>query len=305
MIRWITSRSGIRQLGWDLFVGTDGSPADEEATARLRPFDISLAWPYDAMKDVELLNRYRESDWRTVDNDWLQESAALALQLDKSINNTSLVLAFELVATGKVLLFVGDSELESWKSWQDLTFELPRGGGKIKATDLLARTVFYKVGHHGSGNATLRAALEAMVHPELVAAVPTDSDFATNKKHWDMPAAKLAPALRTQAKGRVLYADPGRNCVREENPVGLSKAAWQRFRDKSMKATRFVSTTCWRLSASSREACRRHHVATADPHRSPSSPSSARVAVLSSDTLCLLRFSTKVSSRLPFIVMMW
>ncbi len=216
------------------------SRSDEEIAAanRLRPFDLALAWPEDELLTHSgddqphplrsLARRYRDQDWRRIDNDWLQNAASLALQLDNSINNTSLVLAFELVASRKVLLFVGDSELESWKSWQSRVFEL-KDGTKVTADDLLARTVFYKVGHHGSGNATLRAGLAKMTSPELVAAVPTDTDFAKNKQGWDMPAAKLGPALQKQAKGRVLYADPGKNCLRADNPTGLSPATWNQF----------------------------------------------------------------------------
>lgn len=205
-----------------------------------RPFDLSLAWPEPDVLSArqahpigKLGRRYRAEPWRRIDNDWLQSAATLALQLDNSINNTSLVLAFELVASGRVLLFVGDSELESWKSWQGRAFQVKDGAEKktVTARDLLARTVFYKVGHHGSGNATLRAGLEAMTHADLVAAVPTDQKFAKDKQGWDMPAAKLAPALSAQARGRVLYADPGRTAIREDNPKGISAASWQQFTD--------------------------------------------------------------------------
>ena len=232
--------------GWAAAVmagANDSFDGSQMIADRLRPFDVSLAWPEqdvfqpstEAVKDArgkreavyDLVQRYRDVGWRRVDNDWLQSAASLALQLDKSINNTSLVLAFELAASGKVLLFAGDSELESWKSWQGRTFNVD--GKVIKAEDLLARTVFYKVGHHGSGNATLRAGLARMTSPDLVAAVPTDTDFARDKQGWDMPAAKLGPALKERAKGRVLYADPGKSSIRENNPEGISAERWKKF----------------------------------------------------------------------------
>lgn len=214
-------------------MGAAGGREETELAERLRPFDVSLAWPETEVlrgqEFGELGRRYREDAARRIDNDWLQSAASLALQLDNSINNTSLVLAFELVQSGKVLLFVGDSELESWKSWQNLVFTLA-DKSKVQAQDLLARTVFYKVGHHGSGNATLRAGLEAMTSPDLVAAVPTDSAFARDKQGWDMPAAKLGPALQERARGRVIYADPGQNPIREENPAKLDPPSWDLFR---------------------------------------------------------------------------
>jgi hypothetical protein len=68
--------------------------------------------------------------------------------------------------------------------------------------------VFYKVGHHGSHNATLKeGGLEAMTSPQLVAAIPVDQDFANNSKHWEMPAAALYKRLQERTRGRILRAD--------------------------------------------------------------------------------------------------
>ena len=49
--------------------------------------------------------------WRRIDDDWLGASGEFALQLDSYTNNTSLVLAFELVNTKKVLLFVAYAQI--------------------------------------------------------------------------------------------------------------------------------------------------------------------------------------------------
>ena len=95
---------------------------------------------------------------------------------------------------------------------------------------LLAHTVFYKVGHHGSGNATLRAGLEAMTSEDLVAAMPTDERFAREVKGWEMPAPKLLKALGEKTKGRILRADPGRDAIPTQKPESISRAAWDRFR---------------------------------------------------------------------------
>lgn len=71
--------------------------------------------------------------------------------MDTLTNNSSLVLAFELVQSKKVLLFVGDAQIGNWKSWFRVEFE----ASAVKARDLLSRTVLYKAGHHSSHNATL------------------------------------------------------------------------------------------------------------------------------------------------------
>ena len=61
---------------------------------------------------------------------------------------------------------------------------LDQGEDPILARDLLARTVLYKVGHHGSHNATLRAqGLELMTSAELTAMIPVDEEWAHARLH--------------------------------------------------------------------------------------------------------------------------
>ncbi|MDZ7639101.1 MAG: hypothetical protein U5J83_12775 [Bryobacterales bacterium] len=234
-----------------------GNPEELEFFDRHRPFDAARALPEeDVFREVQrkefprqellsaktdaatwsaklaLLRDYASEDWRRIDGDWLHSAASLALQLDRSINNTSLVLAFELVESGKVMLFVGDAELENWKSWQGLKFDVKdeSGGSRtVTAGELLERTVFYKVGHHGSGNATLRTALDRMKSPELVAAVPTDEIFAQDRKRWEMPAALLRPELHRKTRGRVLYATPSIAAIEQPEVGVLPEEAWKRF----------------------------------------------------------------------------
>lgn len=62
--------------------------------------------------------------------------------LDKAMNNTSVILMFEI--GGKKLLFPGDAQIENWE------YAL----GKPEIRRLLRDTTLYKVGHHGSRNAT-------------------------------------------------------------------------------------------------------------------------------------------------------
>ena len=49
----------------------------------------------------------RTPPWRRIDDDWLYSAETLALKLNTGINNTSLVLAFELPQSKKVLFFAG------------------------------------------------------------------------------------------------------------------------------------------------------------------------------------------------------
>lgn len=173
----------------------------------------------------------RENDWRRIDNDWLTGGSEMAMQLDSYTNNTSLVLAFELIAAGRVLLFPADAQVGNWLSWHDLTWKITDSKGKereITAADLLARTVFYKVGHHSSHNATVREhGLELMEREDLVAMIPVDRKVAMNKTPpWRMPADALYARLVEKTSGRALRADTG---WPEERPGGVSEKEWQRI----------------------------------------------------------------------------
>jgi hypothetical protein len=77
--------------------------------------------------------------------------------LDDELNNTSLILLFE-VGEGpdrKLLLFPGDAQIENW----EYVFEGPRAA---EWGALLSEVDVYKVGHHGSLNATPKASLWAL-----------------------------------------------------------------------------------------------------------------------------------------------
>jgi hypothetical protein len=144
--------------------------------------------------------------WRRIDHDWLGLSADLGIQLDKRTNNSSLVLAFEFTDSKRVMLFVGDAQVGNWLSWKDVNWKIE--DKTVSAHDLLARTVFYKVGHHGSHNATLKAkGLELMVSPDLSAFVPTNQVDAQNVDWGQMPFGTLLDDLRVRSHERVIRAD--------------------------------------------------------------------------------------------------
>jgi hypothetical protein len=200
----------------------------ESGADEVRPFDKFYCIPVDALSQpssasqvesnptVQFFDRYYfgkdstsispDQSWRRIDGDWLGASVEFALQLDSATNNTSLVLAIEHKKSGKVMLFAADAQVGNWLSWQDLEWKVE--GQKVKGPDLLKRTVFYKVGHHGSHNATLKAkGLELMTSDDLVAFIPVNHEMA-KKKHWgNMPLKQLCTALQEQTKGRVVRID--------------------------------------------------------------------------------------------------
>jgi hypothetical protein len=73
-----------------------------------------------------------------------REMLEIVRSLDKALNNTSVILLFQVGS--KKLLFPGDAQIENWQ------YALSQPGVK----KLLSTVDLYKVGHHGSRNATPR-----------------------------------------------------------------------------------------------------------------------------------------------------
>jgi hypothetical protein len=142
--------------------------------------------------------------WRRIDSDWLGGASDLALQLDSLTNNTSLVIAIELPG-GDVLLFAADAQVGNWLFWQDQSWTVD--SKTVTGPHLLKNAIFYKAGHHGSHNATLKAqGLEEMLRLR-VAMIPVDHAMALKKRWGKMPLDELVAALKERAKDVVLRID--------------------------------------------------------------------------------------------------
>ena len=151
----------------------------------------------------------RDQSWRCIASDWLRLSADLAMQLDAGINNTSLVLAFETTRREQrqVLLFAADAQIGSWLTWPALHWG--EGSTRVTGRDLLERTVYLKVSHHGSHNGTRKGdGLELMRHKDLAAFVPTNKHDAENKCKWrNFPFDPLLDVLGRKSQKRLIRAD--------------------------------------------------------------------------------------------------
>jgi hypothetical protein len=201
------------------------STNDEEALIVALSSIIDLRW---------------DSRWRNIEYDWLEPAAAFALQLDNKTNNTSLAFALEIgpPGEGKVLLFPGDAQVGNWLSWfgpvkvrgekkpSGAALEWKAGDRTITAEDLMRRTVVYKVGHHGSHNATLRtrddepSGVQLMTSKHLVALIPVD-EFVARKKagYGDMPQPDLVADLLRMTDGRVTRNDEDAIHPKKDAPV--------------------------------------------------------------------------------------
>jgi hypothetical protein len=194
------SSLGTRLQDLNLPDAPSASPMDQEGA--MQPGIREFFKKYYGLQGVA--EKEAGPDWRRIDSDWLEAAGSLALNLDSDLNNTSLVLAIELGDGGKVLLFPGDAQYGNWLSW----------AGTRAGSELLKRTVFYKVGHHGSHNATLKQGGlslmgAAQASAGLVAMIPVDTEKARTKKGWRMPEPELRAMLNQQANGRIILACEG------------------------------------------------------------------------------------------------
>lgn len=134
--------------------------------------------------------------------------------LDKAMNNTSVILLFEF--REQKLLFPGDAQFENWE------YAL----GRADFAELLRGVNVYKVGHHGSRNATPKTLWQRWFPDDPVTGSSkspgTITSIMSTKpcKHGDerigteVPRRALVMALRerthlvaTDAMGNVAYAD--------------------------------------------------------------------------------------------------
>lgn len=196
----------------------EGAPARPEEG---RPFSPRFTIPTAVARINEKVRFFQENYWNQADEagwrgieDVASSALDFAIKLDNDTNNTSLVLAIELdgeslskEAGRDVLLFAADAQVGNWLSWADVKWTRPEGeAGDVGGLDLVRRTVVYKVGHHGSHNATLKSYLESMKRLRI-ALNPVDEDMA-GKKHWDhIPLPSLEDALRHQAAEGLVRAD--------------------------------------------------------------------------------------------------
>jgi hypothetical protein len=81
-----------------------------------------------------------------IDRMHAEESLAIVRAIDDALNNTSLILLFDI--RGTKLLFPGDAQIEDWRY---ALFDAPKAAEHRAA---LADVAIYKVGHHGSLNGT-------------------------------------------------------------------------------------------------------------------------------------------------------
>lgn len=123
--------------------------------------------------------------------------ARLVRALDDALNNTSLILLLEV--GGLSMLFPGDAQIENW------SYTLDRLGQDAELAVKLAGIDLYKVGHHGSRNATPRSLHKLWTQrpagaPRMTALMSTRLDVHGETEATAVPRATLVDALREVAE---------------------------------------------------------------------------------------------------------
>lgn len=149
-----------------------------------------------------------------------------------------------------MLLFPGDAQYGNWMSWDDAAFPLG-GGEEISVKELLARTVFYKVGHHGSHNATLKGSAESgyanldwlgrEFPNEFVAVIPANERWAyaqitsRSPNGWQHPLKSIRAALEEKTGGRLFQSSIDFSEMKR-HPASKD-ADWKRFTKRAAGST--------------------------------------------------------------------
>jgi beta-lactamase superfamily II metal-dependent hydrolase len=182
LLRWALSPTGEAFDRWFGEVAKMGSEMDDVAR---RPDDADFLAYW--VRSVGLRGRDLQAVDRAADDDPL----AAAVALDKAVNGTSLMLMFEI--GGAFLLFPGDAQWGTWK----------RALEDVEWRELLGRTTFYKVGHHGSHNATPVQFVNDVLGTRFQAMVSTKA----TKKFDDIPRRPLLDELTLRSKLGIVRSD--------------------------------------------------------------------------------------------------
>jgi beta-lactamase superfamily II metal-dependent hydrolase len=148
-------------------------------------------------KPPDLKERYAEALERAVRSSTPNALLMAARKLDGILNNQSLVVLFNW--KGKPLLFAGDAQAGNWLYW---LYDLDKPTKKLSERQLadegraiLGSLAFYKMGHHGSTNATPIAAVGAMGEDFVTMCSTQEDTFGTPENDSEVPRIPLISAL--------------------------------------------------------------------------------------------------------------
>lgn len=200
----------------------DMEPEDDETFKHLlesvsgvdskRDLPFHRAWSL-TPKEFSAIAKYKNLSLTKTETKQLRDMAqtdalSIAVSLEKAVNGTSLMLMLHV--GDAYLLFPGDAQWGTWNAaMQDEEWRA-----------LMEKTTFYKVGHHGSHNATPETFVKDILGNKFAAMVCTGP--ASNPHFGDIPLPELLTQLRKKSKKVVRsdvedVPDPKTNCKREKD----------------------------------------------------------------------------------------
>jgi beta-lactamase superfamily II metal-dependent hydrolase len=180
---------------------------DPSVSGRIRPFErVFQVRAEDYPKSAFRYCR-RETLERYVAGAQPDVLAAKARQVDNTLNNQSLVVLFTFHR--KHLLFAGDAQ---WGNWENFLYAGKFGApGHSELTDasksILAAIDFYKVGHHGSTNATPKDALNAMREGCVAMCSTEPGCYGKASKGTEVPRIPLLDAIEKKTGHQLARSD--------------------------------------------------------------------------------------------------
>lgn len=167
---------------WQLYQGLVATgafdPAAEDKTAAEEQLVGPARWLVERLRGPQLRSLLR-----------------IVTALDHAMNNTSVILLIQ--AGERRLLFCGDAQIENWE------YALTFAGDSNQVLDLLRGVDLYKVGHHGSRNATPRTLFDLWTEPgtrerKMTALMSTKPGVFPGKpgSGTEVPRQTLLTALR-------------------------------------------------------------------------------------------------------------
>jgi hypothetical protein len=129
-----------------------------------------------------------------------EEMLGVVRSIDDALNNTSLILLFDI--RGTRLLFPGDAQIEDWRY---ALFDAPDAA---QNRTLLNDTALYKVGHHGSLNATPKTMWNGLTRkggpeldPRLQTVISTfGGKHGSVSRNTEVPRRKLIDVLEAESE---------------------------------------------------------------------------------------------------------
>jgi len=165
----------------------------DEAGGRFLPFREK--WTIDrATFEAQAGVQLDPDDLKAVREANSEMDGTLAAALEDAVNNTSLIIALEVGEA--CLLFPGDAQ---WGPWE----------AALKDPEwkrLLKKATFYKVGHHGSHNATPKDFV-ALAREDIISMV----SWSPVEKWKQIPKKELLEALRQRSSRVILSHDDARS----------------------------------------------------------------------------------------------